>query len=384
MRTISVLFSLVISFWGLVSCGGRSGATLDDIDLIPLEDPDTREVSYYDLDGQVAIEKTFQSADFFSDGLAKVTLGEYGDFRRVFINRQGEEVIDLSSYRAVTGFWNGLAWALREDGVFVALSPDGDEAFTVPGKPISMFNSDQKALIQIDQQTWGIVNGRGRITPIWTEYHIASTCEIHADRLVVYGLDGAGVIDLEGNVIVPPGTYDEIELEPYDINGYAIGTRRHGNWVLIDRNGQKLIDKYWYITSCDGKDWYFFVDRGNEQRGWCDPHGTVRLSWPDLPIQYWQDFQGGEYAYFHLFMSQVKDNKTEAAIDRHGTVFFTDVWVQTPVLGKRVVLGRKEDHKVYLCSPDGSILNPKAFYEPWIMEGLAYGRPYVDMAWIDD
>lgn len=378
MKKYCILLLLI----GLVSCGGDY-ATFDDIDLIPLEDPETRTYSYYGLDGQKAIDGRFEAADFFSDGLAKVRLGKEDDFRNVFIDRKGHEKIDLSPYEGATGFWNGFAWALRKNGAFVALAPDGEEVFEVPGRPVSMFNREHKALVQIDEREWAIVDGRGRMKPIPTEYEIAPTAEIHADRLVVNSIDGDGVIDLDGRVIVPPGTYSDIR--PFDVNGYAVCGS-----VLIDRDGREMIGKEagWDHIDCDGENLY--LCSGGDFRSvmikWCDPHGTPLMDWPN-DVQYWQNFAGGEYAFFHLLNISGK-GQDNIAMDRQGEMYEINVHMRTPVVGKCVALGSENgENAVRIYSPDGTLLNIQEFYLSGAVERLVeigyllgrkcYGFPYV-------
>ena len=94
--------------------------------LRPIKGPE--KYVYYGSDGTQAFERIFNDADLFSERLAKVSKQENNIWRTVFINEKGETVFEAtnhqydSGYKDVTGFWNRMAWAKKQNGTYVALN----------------------------------------------------------------------------------------------------------------------------------------------------------------------------------------------------------------------------------------------------------------------
>lgn len=366
--------------------GGNSTKLLEDIDIVPLRHTGTGGTFiYFNLNGQQAFEGEFMRAGLFSNGLAKVGKREDKTYSTVFIDKQGKTVFDVSGYEEVTGFWNNMAWAKKEDGSVVALDTKGKEVFVLEGTPMSMFN-DGKALVKIESDKYGIVNTSGKITSIETEFEVKKVPVIYADRLLVYdNARGLGVIDLKGNVIVEPGFYGHIEA--YDMNGCAVVQKsdlRGSAQSLIDKNGKELIDfEYNYRSlKCDG-DWYQFAQSvGNKVvYGWCDKHGKVKctLSTQQLREEIGRTslwgFLGSDYAFWGSYK-----------IDRKGQLVQLPAVAHTPLLGgKSIVAGDRP--RCTLFSKDGQCLIGNEFYMEGDMKNLqeeetAKGYPYISTYWV--
>lgn len=369
------------------ACGGSGNTNfLEDMDIVPMcHVGSSNTYLYFNINGQQAFEGEFTRADLFSCGLAKVGKHENDTYRTVFIDKQGKTVFDVSNYREVTGFWDDMAWAKKEDNSVVALNTKGKEVFVLAGTPMSMFN-DGKALVEMESGKYGIVNTKGDISPIETEFEVKKVPVIYADRLLIYdNARGDGVIDLKGNIIVEPGFYWDVQS--FDVNGCAVVGHSRNWFSLIDKNGKELIDstlKY-NILQCDG-DWYKFVQCAGNQctTGWCDKHGNAKMILDNEQIEEERGrtsmigFFGSDYAFWG-----------KNRIDRKGQIVKLQEAVKTPLLGGKSVVAKSpiNGYHVTLFSKDGQCLNNGEFYmaeslKYLIYEEYAKGFPYIDTYWV--
>ena len=135
-----------------------------------------------------------------------------------FINKKGEKVFDVGECFDITGFWNGVAWKMTQEG-YIAIDTSGKELFTTLATPITLFNADGKALVEggtEDGKTrYGVIDRKGNISLFQGDFCIygeKNSRVIHSDRIVVNCNPGGqpAVIDRQGNIIVEPETYSEI------------------------------------------------------------------------------------------------------------------------------------------------------------------------------
>ncbi|SCI33385.1 WG repeat-containing protein [uncultured Bacteroides sp.] len=363
------------------ACGGSSNSPLADIDLIPMGN------AYYTLDGELAFAGEFRDADFFSDGLAKVLMEMCEGY--AFINKKGEKVFDVGECFNITGFWNGVAWKMTQEG-YIAIDTSGKELFTTLATPITLFNADGKALVEggtEDGKTrYGVIDRKGNISLFQGDFCIygeKNSRVIHSDRIVVNCNPGGqpAVIDMQGNIIVEPETYSEIG--PFDLNGCAI-VRKDGMYGIIDRDGKELFmdteGKYSWIT-CDG-DWYAYCLKGRDGGfAWGDKKGNVKLG----PLEDNLSFRWGKYAFYG-----------SKRYDRSGDSESTAKQIETPLIGGKVVVAYSNDEGYFLCDEKGNRLNYDVSVEGLMNSGvddlirsvsrgngdaIALGFPYVSTFW---
>lgn len=401
-KIIKMIASLAILLLA-AGCGDSSENTklLENIELIPVRMSEVKgdlRATYLTLDGKQAFDKRFFDADFFSDGLAKVTtLVDEKYLLYSFINTKGETVFD-APYKNVTGFWNGRAWAEKEDSV-VALNTKGEEVFVLDGTPETMFNADGKALVKTKDGNYGIVDKSGKVRLLADTLSVDTSFPIiYANRLVVRNKDyKKGIIDLKGNVIVDFGVYDGIS--PYDVNGCAIVTVDR-EFMRIDKDGKKISEFSFslprlgeFIGHCDG-DLYVYVGHVqidyypcNLYHSWRDKSGNEVGELADMTKvakaatyigAIFQGFYGGEYAYWGNFRIDRKGNVTEMPFKK----------AVSPLIGGKVLfaefLDDEKNEKEGLFSKDGELLNDVVSL-PIDIRGfrgdrkeVVEGAPYVD------
>lgn len=384
-------------------CGNSSENTklLEDIELIPVRMSEVKgdlRTTYLTLDGKQAFDKRFFDADFFSDGLAKVTtLVDEQYLLYSFINTKGETVFE-APYKNVTGFWNGVAWAKAKDTV-IALNTKGEEIFVLDGTPKTMFNANGKALVETKDGNYGIVDKSGAVSLLADTLTVDTSFPIiYANRLVVRNEHyKKGIIDLKGNVIVDFGVYDEIF--PYDVNGCAVVTM-DSEFMRIDKDGKKISDFSFSLPRlgefnghCDG-DLYVYV--GHVQidyypcdlyHSWRDKSGNEVGELADMTKvakaatyigAIFQGFYGGEYAYWGNFRIDRKGNVTEMPFKE----------AVSPLIGGKVLFAKflddEKNEKDGLFSKDGELLNDVVSLGIDIRnfardrKNVGSGAPYVD------
>lgn len=395
---ILALFCLSLA----MSCGEseENVRPLQDMELIPVQvaingDKYKTVETYVTLDGTVAFDKKFSRADFFSDGLAKVTqIGSVGNWKYSFINTKGEEVFD-APYENVTGFWNGMAWAKIKDDKAVALNTKGEEVFVLEGTPKSMFNADGKALIEDNHGKRGIVNRKGKIQMLPDSFRYSTPIVIYADRLVAARQVGKyryehAIVDLKGKIVVNFGVYEKFGFN-FDINGCISADTPEGT-ILIDKNGKKLSEgeftlsnKYKFYGTCDG-DLYVFRYNASQIYSWWDKHGKEvgRLLEPTQvyktvrPAQF-QGFNGGEYAFWG-----------NLCIDRKGNIMEMPFYrALSPLLGGKAVFARidESESNIGLFNIEGHLLTNDFYDLPYCVKDLPYrcargDLPYIDTKWV--
>ncbi|MEY8686861.1 WG repeat-containing protein [Bacteroides sp. AN502(2024)] len=402
----SKITKMIASFAVLLLAAGCRNSSentklLEDIELIPVRMSEVKgdlRTTYVTLDGKQAFDKRFFDADFFSDGLAKVTtLVDEQYLQTSFINTKGETVFD-APYKNVTGFWNGRAWAKKEDSV-VALNTKGEEVFVLDGTPKTMFNADGKAMVKTKDGNYGIVDKSGAVSLLADTLTVVTSFPIiYANRLVVRNKHGKeGIIDLRGNVIVDFGVYTNIS--PYDINGCAL-VSVDGESIWVDKDGKKLADEEFGISQlgrfhghCDG-DLYVYVGSGQVDyypctfyHSWRDKNGKEVGELADLgrvakEAAYvggiFQGFYGSEYAYWGNFRIDRKGNVTEMPFKK----------AVSPLIGGKVLFAKflddEKNEKNGLFSKDGELLNDVVSLRIDIRDlggdrkGVGCGAPYVD------
>lgn len=363
----------------LTACGGGNSSTnsLGDIDLIPvyMKDDNGKTLgTYLTPDGKRAFDKEFFSVDFFSDGLALVKqIVDDKYIQYSFINTKGEKVFDAPE--KVTGFWNGLAWARKEDKTIVALNTKGEEVFVLDGSPRTMFNADGKALVKNKDGVCGVVDKKGAVSLLPDTLVVDTDPVIYANRLVVRNNNTglSGVINLKGDVMVDFGVYRAIY--PFDVNGCARAETDEGS-VWIDKDGKKLSDVEFRLpkigrfeSHCDG-DLYLFAGNGQVDyrpcelyHSWRDKNGNEVGQLADLGRvakaathvgAIFRGFYGNEYAYWGNFRIDRKGNVMEMPFHK----------ALSPLIGGKVMFADLDDGKIGLFNKEGELLNDEISYIP--------------------
>lgn len=420
-----------IFLWSVIamafcSCVRESHNLLEDIDLIPAGSG-----SYYTLEGKRVIDGSeFTSVDFFSDGLARVVK----DGRVLYINKKGETVIDAgtcSQGMYATGFWNGVAWKIPDEGKYagqlVAFDTEGKELFGIQAQPVTMFNKQGKALIAIEGDKgdeyldYAVVNKSGTLFPLnilpESEYIIIppdfNNFVIHNNRVIFKSSKGDGVADLKGYMVIEPWTYD-YSAPGYDLKGNVIAHCPGNNPIeyLLNKNGKELCsgpDDRGFVIDCLDGDRYRYemyvslfspeVPEGDYAFG--DEYGNVTHVFDHLNLSRCC-FNGEKYA----FLCNGYDTQTQKFVtyrfDREGNTRRYPYKMLTPLLGGKVYVAEDGRHRLILCDANGEMLDGAkecdihAEKTLFLRNGIpydanedlpystSYGRPYIYIWWNSD
>jgi hypothetical protein len=200
----------------------------NNINLIPVKSND--KWGYINKKGEYVINPQFKEADFFRDGLAKVT---GPDGKVGFIDEKGKYIIP-TQYKDATPFSNGLAFVVNDGGYPTCIDKDGKTVFTLKqAKHVTSFKEDF-AVFATNEMKCGYVNKTGKVV-INPQFDGANYfCEgLAAIRLK----DKFGFIDKKGKIVINPqfdyvGDFSE---------GKAVF--KNGNqWGYIDQKGAYIIN----------------------------------------------------------------------------------------------------------------------------------------------
>lgn len=223
---------------------------------------------FIDKTGKEVIPCKYDYAHSFSEGLAAVCVGNWPDEKWGFIDTTGKEVVPCK-YDEVKYFDQSLA-AVRLDGKWGFIDKTGKEVAPCKYDDVEDF-SDGLAAVRIGDNAntakWGFIDTTGKeVVPCnysyAPEFHdgvaiaTASTGQIKNGQTVY----APGVIDAQGNVVVPFGKYDEIgqfsdglaavriTVDTGKIDGdgsHRVETKQG----FIDTTGKEVVPlgKYWWI-----------------------------------------------------------------------------------------------------------------------------------------
>lgn len=173
-----------------ISCSNKS-----NIKLIPVQSED--KWGYINKKGEYIINPQFKDADFFRDGLAKVT---GPDGKVGFIDEKGKYIIP-TQYKDATPFSDGLAFVVNDGGYPTCIDKSGKTIFTLKqAKHVTSFKEDSAVFVTKDMK-FGFVDKTGKIV-INAQFDEANYfCEgLAAIKLK----DKYGFIDKTGKIVINP------------------------------------------------------------------------------------------------------------------------------------------------------------------------------------
>lgn len=202
---------------------------------------------FIDDRGELVIEASFDDVGPFSEGLATVNLeGKWG-----YIDTRGEIIID-PAYKSAWAFHEGFARVLPFEGNDLFISPEGLSLSSDEWAAADDF-SEGKARVRIGN-TYGYIDTSGKVViqPVYTRGWNYSK-----GTAVVEYQDHLGVIDHEGNYLLPP---EFKKLKKVANNSIIIGQKNDSSFVY-DLNGKLLDESTAVITDSDGD--YISIRDGN-------------------------------------------------------------------------------------------------------------------------
>ena len=197
---------------------------------------------YIDNTGTVAIEPAYDDADFFHGGVAKVRVGN----RFGVIDTLGREIVPVV-YEDVS-FEEGYIMA-EKDGLDYLYGPDdkgvGMGSWRLLLEGVDVYSID---IYNIDMEGGDIFrfykNGKGYLTDV------SGAVLFEMDDRYRYGIIGDmrylvaerkeeensyEILDLQGNVVVPCGVYDDIDYYYYSImDADLLGVKKDGKSGFLD------------------------------------------------------------------------------------------------------------------------------------------------------
>jgi len=205
-------------------------------------------LGYIDREGNYVIEpERFRTAMPFSEGLARVSLGNTIEISQGFIDRTGEYVIpdELEGTETEGCFYNGRALiynsAFLGDTYRIEYGYI-DKAGAVVIEPQFEYAhrfSEGLAPVKVDGK-WGYIDTLGNIViePQYEDLGIYTRGRIFSEGLAAVSIDGKwGYIDSAGNMIIEP-QYDNAGMFSEGLAAVLVNEK----WGYIDKNGNMIIE----------------------------------------------------------------------------------------------------------------------------------------------
>lgn len=257
-----------------------------DVSLVPSFARIVRKVEkkyfYVDYDGNRVVElDDVRDIAPFSCGLAYV---KDGNGKNLFINKDGETVIDLSVFdkyaRPVFDrFTNDVAFVTTFDACY-AINPKGEVLFMVDGTPETPMESGYCLVRKGDGKV--VINHKGEVVVDASEesgMRIEYMCGSRCDMLAV-DVDGEyKLFDLTSGKFFPdilPEDWRDYR-SGFDWNDRAVVYRRDNGrdcYGLMDRKGNIVVEPIYEKLVIDGQ-WYMADNDGCAM--WIDADGKVML-----------------------------------------------------------------------------------------------------------
>ncbi len=267
-KTSYLLSSIATCVASMIFVGcGTSGNTakelaLQDYSYIPMELDGT--YLYIDKDGNEITTNKFSSASLFSEGLALVL--DSANTLYGYINTKGEYAIP-PKYTSATMFFDGLAWVAEPDSCLKAIDKEGNTILRLPNATSAHVFVEGYSVISQNGKS-GMIDREGNIT-IAPKYNSLQ----YPIRGMVYSSlnDSVALLNTDGSVIVPAGSYDIILPNIYNDNLLVCNGTKFG---VVDRNLNILINpKYSHIEPHDG----YYIVKEDDEYGIIDLDGNVLL-----------------------------------------------------------------------------------------------------------
>lgn len=319
----------LISLLLVTSCSSLDNIEQEQHDIFPLPCKKHNCAYYVDKDGMV-LEGLFETLNqlvpnqnfaptFFQDGLLRVDVNTPSGRNRVFLNENGEVVLDMLkviqnlspelphwwNYAKFTDFSHGICFVETfndNDKVYAAINKKGEKVFTLPYKPVSAFNEKGQAYCK-DGSKYGIISEKGEIllSPIEGVYAGYSTMGYQSEELppipdavIIKDANGYTLCDYTGKALSATMDYP---FRP-DANDCCVMPNNNGStWSIISKEGKVLCETNYRNLQNDGK-WYWFESHNGEY-GWIDKNGEIKIG--PLKLQESQSIYSRVDGFPHLF-----------------------------------------------------------------------------------
>ncbi len=225
--------------------------------------------------------------DFFKDGVIKVDLNRNGSRICLFLDEDGETVLDV--YNTVfrnlfpkeydkalcTDFSEGIAFVTSDTTAFhsYAINKEGEVVFELNGNPVTGFNHRGRAFFKNSQGYYGVIATNGQVVMEPRESIVINRYNLPPRRgMVNYKTDGRyGLMSFNGQ-----STTGGISDNPMilDRNRCVVFyDKENDKYGIATKHGEILCITDYKDLRNDGK-WYYFETKDNKI-GWCDKNGKV-------------------------------------------------------------------------------------------------------------
>jgi len=183
--------------------------------------------------GEWVIKPQFDELGIFENGIAKAYAGDYYGY----VNTKGEWVIEPQFIRNYDEFSEGLV-AAQTDSQMGYIDAQGNWKIVLPRYEWAILGAfDQGVARVMTDQGAGIINANGEwvLEPVYNSMSDFN----QGVASVEIGMNNYGYINAEGQIIVAPEYHYTSKF--YD-DGYGVAQRYDGTWVILDTNGNVVID----------------------------------------------------------------------------------------------------------------------------------------------
>lgn len=253
---------------------------------------------YVDKSGSIVVNPQFASADYFSEGLARVqtTDGKYG-----YIDETGNYVIQ-PKYNGATQFSDGMAFVVTTGSSPICIDAKGEVKFSLKQVENVYAFSDGMARISDAKFLFGFVNTKGEVV-VNMQYEDAK--DFSEGMAAVKQKDKWGFIDEKGKLVIAP-QFDNVS----DFHEGKAAFFDGAIWGYIDTEGNYVINPQ-FNEAGDFHEGLAWVKMG-EKYGFIDEEGLIKIN-PQFDVA----------SDFHQGLAMVAQNDKYGFVDEAGNVKIT-------------------------------------------------------------
>ncbi len=254
-----------VAMWVSCSSGGN-GLVGVDSELIAVKQGS--KWGFVNHKGEYVINPQFSSVSFFTDGVAVVNMGNYGDEKFGLIDEDGKYVVN-PMYAEAALFSDGCVWMVKPDCAPELVDNSGKVLFTY--KKGREFHSFREGLAVVEGdggKEWVIDKNGKTVFELQDNYSFES--DFFDGLAVVKEHGNRGYVNNNGKLVINC-QFDE--ARPF-VNGKAI-VCSNDQYGVIDKKGKYVINpQFQEMIEDNGK----YVILMGTQFGWCDGKGKIVIN----------------------------------------------------------------------------------------------------------
>lgn len=343
---------MTLAFTAFWSCSLFSG---NNSDLIPVEIDG--KWGYINTKGEYQINPQFESAEYFSDGLARVVSGG----KVGYINTKGQYAIN-AQYEDGTSFEDGVAFVVTSNSYPICINTKGKEVFTMKNTTSCFRFSDGVAAFIDKSGKYGIVNKDGKvICPArWTDI-----TRFKEGLAAVLDSNKVGYIDKSGNMVITP-QFSNADVFSDGLAAISNGTK----WGFVNSKGEYAINPQ-------------FDAVGSFHEGLCLFQNGSLYGYIDKAGNYAINPQFDDARNFSNGLAPFKNGDQWGYVDKSGKIVINPQFSEArPFDGKYAVV--KSGERYGLIDAKGKfVVNPQFDDIAVNNKDIQYNRDYVNSTFYD-